>query len=114
MTFEEYQKKAVTTDVFGGRPQPITSRAFLEKLLGLVGEAGEVADKFKKVYRDQDGVLDAETLLLMEKELGDVLWYISVLSSYLGLELNNVAEKNIEKLLDRQKRNVLRGSGDSR
>jgi NTP pyrophosphatase (non-canonical NTP hydrolase) len=114
MTFEEYQSKAVTTDVFGGKAQPITSLAFLEKLLGLVGEAGEVADKFKKIYRDDNGVLLEEKREMMEKELGDVLWYVSVLASYLNVSLDAIAIKNLEKLQDRKARKVLKGSGDNR
>lgn len=114
MTFEEYQKLAITTDVFGGKPQPIDSHAFLAQLLGLVGETGEIADKFKKIYRDKNGVFSSEDKQAIEKELGDVLWYISVVCSYLEISLQDVADGNIEKLKSRQKRGVLRGSGDNR
>ena len=114
MTFEEYQAKAVTTDVFGGKAQPITSLAFLEKLLGLVGEAGEVADKFKKIYRDDNGVLLEEKREMIEKELGDVLWYLAQLATELNIKLSEVAEANIEKLASRMDRGVLQGSGDNR
>ncbi len=114
MTFDEYQKRAISTDVFGGTPQPITSMAFMAKLLGLVGEAGEVADKFKKIYRDDNGIMTDEKLQMMEKEIGDVLWYVSVVSSYLGLELDAVASNNLAKLQDRKERDVLRGTGDNR
>ena len=114
MTFEDYQAKAIVTDLAGGTPQPIASTAFYDKLLGLVGEAGEVADKFKKIYRDEGGVISPQKLLEIEKELGDVLWYISVMSTYLGLSLNDVANKNIDKLHGRMARGKLSGSGDSR
>lgn len=114
MTFDEYQQRALQTDTFGGTPQPITSQAFMAKLLGLVEEAGEVAGKFKKIYRDDNGELSEEKRAMIEKELGDVLWYISVMSSYLGIELESVATKNLEKLADRRDRGVLHGSGDSR
>lgn len=114
MDFDEYQKQAITTDVFGGKPQPIDSHAFLAQLLGLVGEAGEIAEKFKKIYRDKDGVFTMEDKQEMTKELGDVLWYVSVVSTYLGISLKDVADKNIEKLLSRQKRDTLKGSGDNR
>ena len=114
MDFEEYQKKAVITDVFGGKPQPIDSHAFLAQLLGLMGETGEIADKFKKIYRDKNGVFSDSDKEEMTKELGDVLWYISVVSTYLGISLQDVADKNIEKLKSRMERGALRGSGDNR
>ena len=114
MDFRAYQKKAISTDVFGGKPQPIGSNAFLAQLLGLMGETGEIAEKFKKIYRDKGGVFSDEDKVEMTKELGDVLWYISVVSSYLGISLQDVADKNIEKLQSRKQRNVLKGSGDNR
>jgi len=114
MDFNQYQKKAIITDLFGGKPAPIDSHAFLAQLLGLMGETGEIADKFKKIYRDNNGVFTDENRQEMTKELGDVLWYISVVSTYLGISLQDVAEKNIEKLKSRMERNVLRGSGDNR
>lgn len=114
MDFKEYQKKAIATDVFGGKPQPISSHAFLAQLLGLVGETGEIAEKFKKIYRDKDGVFGAQDKTEMSKELGDVLWYISVVCTYLDISLQDVADLNIEKLQSRMKRDVLKGSGDNR
>lgn len=114
MTFEEYQKFAVTTDVSGNTDHPITSPHFFNKLLGLVGETGEIAEKFKKIYRDKNGEFDAESKADIEKELGDVLWYLSVVSSYLDISLDDVAVKNREKLLSRQNRGALRGKGDDR
>jgi NTP pyrophosphatase (non-canonical NTP hydrolase) len=114
MTFAEYQKLAITTDLFGGKPQPIDSHAFLTKLLGLVGETGEVAEKFKKILRDKNGKLDEADLAMIKKELGDVLWYISVIGTYLGLKLEDVANHNLDKVLDRKSRGVTRGSGDNR
>ena len=114
MQFSDYQKLAITTDTFGGKPQPITSTAFMSKLLGLVGESGEIAEKFKKIYRDDQGKLTAEQLKDIEKELGDVLWYINALCCYLGLQLEDVAEKNLDKVLDRKLRGVTHGSGDNR
>jgi len=114
MDFSEYQKKAITTDLFGGKPAAIDSHAFLAQLLGLIGETGEIAEKFKKIYRDKNGVFTDENRVEMTKELGDVLWYISVVSTYLGISLQDVADKNIEKLLSRKQRDVLKGSGDNR
>ncbi len=114
MNFSEYQEKALKTDVYKGSEKTIRSDAFIEKLLGLIGEAGELADKFKKIIRDENGELSDEKRDLIKKELGDVLWYIASISEYLDFELDDVAQTNIDKLASRQKRNKLHGSGDSR
>ena len=82
--------------------------------MGLTGEAGEVADKVKKVLRDRDGVFDLERREAIKLELGDVLWYVAQLSSELGFELNEVAEANLNKLASRAKRGQIKGSGDER
>jgi NTP pyrophosphatase (non-canonical NTP hydrolase) len=109
MTFEEYQKKARTT----ARGHTKKDELF-HLLLGLVGETGEIAEKFKKLVRDND---TDETLVNkadLEKELGDVLWYVTILADYFGLSLDDIAEKNVAKLADRKRRNVIKGSGDNR
>ena len=82
--------------------------------LGLCGEAGEVADKVKKVLRDQEGNFTPEVRDALKLELGDVLWYVAQLASELGFELNEVAEANLNKLDSRAARNVIGGSGDHR
>jgi NTP pyrophosphatase (non-canonical NTP hydrolase) len=82
--------------------------------LGLAGEAGEVAEHAKKAIRDDAGVLNDERRAAMAKELGDVLWYVAQLASELDLDLNAIAEANLQKLLSRQRRGVLSGSGDDR
>jgi len=82
--------------------------------LGLCGEAGEVADKVKKVIRDQQGTFSAETVAALKLELGDVLWYVAQLASELGLDLGGVAQANLDKLASRAARNVIAGSGDDR
>lgn len=114
MKFSDYQKVAITTDLFDGTQHALTDLAFFEKVLGLVGEAGEVADKFKKIYRDNQGKMNDEQKQQMAKELGDVLWYINAISCYLGLSLDDIAQQNLDKLLDRKERNTLSGSGDNR
>jgi NTP pyrophosphatase (non-canonical NTP hydrolase) len=82
--------------------------------LGLAGEAGEVAEHAKKVIRDDAGTVSAERRAAMAKELGDVLWYVAQLASELELDLDEIAQANLEKLLSRQRRGVLSGSGDER
>ena len=78
------------------------------------GEAGEVAEKIKKVLRDKGGVMDVATKAEIAKELGDVLWYVAQLATELGLNLNDVAGANMAKLLSRMERDQLHGSGDNR
>ena len=82
--------------------------------LGLAGEAGEVAEHAKKAIRDDGGEISDERRLALASELGDVLWYTSQLATELGLELEDIARENLEKLLSRQRRGVLSGSGDKR
>ena len=82
--------------------------------LGLSGEAGEVAEHAKKAIRDDGGQVTDERRGAMAKELGDVLWYVAQLASELGLDLDEIAQGNLDKLLSRQRRGVLSGSGDER
>ncbi len=82
--------------------------------LGLSGEAGEVAEHAKKAIRDDGGQVTDERRRAMAKELGDVLWYVAQLASELGLDLDEIAQGNLDKLLSRQRRGVLSGSGDER
>lgn len=109
MDFKEYQKKSRKTAIY-----PQAGKNYIYPTLGLAGESGEVAEKIKKVIRDKKGKIDKETCTEIEKELGDVLWYISQLASELKIDLNNVAEKNIEKLYSRMNRGKLKGNGDNR
>ena len=103
MTFKQYQDRARATAIY---PR---EHAVVYPALGLVGESGEVAEKIKKWIRD--GNLDRTAI---EKELGDVLWYISALAGDLDLDLEQIAERNIQKLVDRSARGKLQGSGDDR
>lgn len=82
--------------------------------LGLAGEAGEVAEHAKKAIRDDGGTVSDERKIAMAKELGDVLWYVAQLATELGLDLDAIAQQNLDKLLSRQQRGVLSGSGDDR
>ncbi|RJO60247.1 hypothetical protein C4544_05755 [candidate division WS5 bacterium] len=109
MDFKEYQKKSRKTALY-----PDKDNNFIYPTLGLAGESGEVAEKIKKVIRDDDGKLRPETREELKKELGDILWYVAQLSTELGLSMEEVAETNIEKLYSRMERGKLQGSGDER
>jgi NTP pyrophosphatase (non-canonical NTP hydrolase) len=108
MDFNEYQKEAVKTAIYG------TGNKVIYPVLGLCGEAGEVAEKVKKILRDKNGAYDPEDFEAIKKELGDVLWYIANIANDLDLSLDGVALANIEKLKSRRDRNKLHGSGDNR
>lgn len=113
MNFNDYQEKAKKYDFF--EPDgDLKKVGFIEKVLGLTGEAGETADKIKKILRDKEGVLSEEDREAVAKELGDVLWYIAGVARYLGVELETVARGNLEKLESRYQRNKLHGEGDER
>jgi NTP pyrophosphatase (non-canonical NTP hydrolase) len=105
--FDIYQDLAVGTAIYP------TERAIIYPALGL-GEAGEVQNKVKKVYRDKGGEWSAEDRMAIAKELGDLLWYVAVLARDLNVSLGYIAVQNLEKLASRQERGVLGGSGDTR
>lgn len=108
MEFSEYQH-------FSRRTAAYPREAWLSyPALGLAGEAGEVAEHAKKTIRDDGGELSDERRAAIARELGDVLWYVAQLASELGLELEDIARANLEKLFSRQRRGVLSGSGDDR
>lgn len=113
MQLDEYQAKASQFDLFAPTDN-LSSPAFLEKILGLVGEAGETADKIKKIIRDKNGQISVQDHTAITKELGDILWYLASVSRYLDTPLSVVAATNLEKLQSRQKRNQLQGEGDDR
>jgi NTP pyrophosphatase (non-canonical NTP hydrolase) len=111
MQFYEYQEAATTTAVYPHRGELLGT---LYAALGLANEAGEALGKIKKVIRDDNCVFTAEKLDAIEAELGDVLWYAAVLADELDLDLEVIAQRNLEKLRDRKARGVLKGSGDTR
>lgn len=108
MDINEYQHKARETAKYPNE-HGITYCA-----LGLTGEAGEVADKIKKIIRDKEGKFTEKDRAEIAKELGDVLWYIANLSFEMNLSLEYVARQNIMKLSSRAQRGVIGGSGDNR
>ena len=96
MTLNQYAAKANAFATYNKELGPYYT------ILGLCGEAGEVANRLKKVYRDNDGALDKDATKELAFELGDVLWYLSQSASQLGLTLEQIAELNIAKLYKRQ------------
>lgn len=113
MDFNEYQYQALKTAVYER-----DSHSLLYPTLGLVGEAGEVAEKVKKLWRNL-GLTKGNQLTQVDKEeigkeLGDILWYAAVLADELGYDLSDIAVMNLEKLNDRKKRGVLKSKGDKR
>ena len=109
-TFDEYEEEAMNTAVYDGE--------VIYPTLGLVSEAGEVADKIKKLMRDEDIDLgfemSEEQRRAVALEVSDCLWYVTALASDLGYSLEDIANMNIEKLRDRKDRNAIHGSGDER
>ena len=109
MDFKTYQKRARETAQY-----PNLGSNNIYPTLGLVGEAGEVAEKVKKVLRDKKGIFDQDSKNAIKKELGDVLWYISNLCTELNFTLDEVAAQNLEKLRLRAAKGMISGSGDDR
>jgi NTP pyrophosphatase (non-canonical NTP hydrolase) len=105
----DYQQRSRATAVYPDAGDNLTYPA-----LGLCGEAGECAEKVKKAIRDDGGVLSDERRVALAAELGDVLWYLAQLASEAGLDLDEIADDNLAKLLSRRDRGVLQGSGDAR
>lgn len=113
MNIQEYSDQALTTLTTGHKYGEM-SPALLAQVLGIVGEGGEVAEKFKKIIRDKDGVISEEDRLEIIKELGDILWYVNAVAKLVGSNLDEVASKNLEKVLSRKSRGTTHGSGDNR
>ncbi len=109
MLLSDYQTRSRATAVY-----PDAGANLLYPTLGLCGEAGEVAEKIKKMIRDDGGVLSDDRREALAKELGDVMWYVAQVATEANLDLDQIAEANLAKLLSRRDRNVLSGSGDDR
>lgn len=110
MEINYYQQHTKRTAIYPGNGTG-EHTAVTYTILGLTGEAGELANKWKKSYRDGNRELIVDQL---KAELGDVMWYISQLATELGVSLEDVCRDNLDKLRDRQTRSVLSGSGDTR
>lgn len=109
MTFEEYQKQSRKTALYHEIGHPL-----VYPVLGLVGESGEVAEKVKKLLRNDQGKMTPDFKENLTKELGDVLWYIAQLATELDISLDEIASQNIIKLTSRLERGTLHASGDER
>ena len=103
-----YQEVAKTTAIY---PR---EQAIIYPTLGLTGEAGEVANKVKKIIRDGSNKNDEKLVSEIKAEIGDCLWYIAVLADDFNIKLSDIANTNIEKLANRKKNNTIHGSGDTR
>ena len=106
LTFNNYQKYARKTTIY--------KDGIFYPALGLCGESGEVADKIKKIYRDNDGIISEENKEKLIKEMGDVLWYLANMAADLNVTLEDVAKKNLEKIQSRQEKDLIHGEGDNR
>ena len=111
MTFNNYQTNASRTAFY---PREFPNQGLYYTTLGLVGEAGEIANKVKKIMRDTNGKLEEINKADIFDELGDVLWYCASLADELGVNLEDVAKCNLIKLEDRINRGKIQGSGDKR
>lgn len=105
----DYQKLALRT----ANPKDAKNE-FYHLVLGLVGEAGEIAEKVKKNIRNDNSDMSKLDVNDIKLELGDVLWHIATLAAYFDIPLEEVAQANIDKLADRKKRNVIKSTGDYR
>ena len=109
MDFAEYQARSRETAVY-----PDAGNNIAYPALGLCGEAGETAEKVKKAIRDDGGTLTEARREAIAAELGDVLWYVAQLATEARLDLDEIAQANLDKLASRRERAVLHGSGDDR
>lgn len=111
MHFSDYVAQAKKTAIY---PNHTEAAAVSYVTLGLVGEAGEIANKVKKVLRDDNGTITDAKREELQAELGDVLWYVAMLAHELRINLDSVAARNLHKLNRRKEEGVLGGSGDAR
>jgi len=108
--FLEYQDKSMKTDT----KVVINDNRIAFYALGIADEAGEVAGKIKKLIREKNSVLTEDYKKEIVKELGDVLWYMTQMCTYMNVSLEDVAKSSIEKIMSRQERGKLFGNGDNR
>jgi NTP pyrophosphatase (non-canonical NTP hydrolase) len=110
ITLNEYQEQAAETALYPGKG---TQQGLTYTVMGLAGEAGEVANKMKKILRG-DKPLDDETAQALAKELGGVLWYLAACTGELGMTLHQVGCMNLVQLRERKTHGTIQGDGDDR
>ena len=109
MTLDNYQKKSRFSII---HPELVSDLKYLG--LALAGETGEIAEKIKKLFRDDGGKITRENKEQIIKEMGDVLWYFARIADALGVSLSHVAKSSLEKIISRKNRGKIHGSGDNR
>jgi NTP pyrophosphatase (non-canonical NTP hydrolase) len=112
--FVAYQRATARTAIYPSADTPRSYEGMSYCALGLAGEAGEIADKVKKIARDNAGTVTATARGQLAAELGDLLWYVAQFATQIGFDLDAIAAGNLAKLEDRRARGVLQGSGDNR
>ena len=110
MTLDEYQQLALKTAL--NHPEDLMDKTIW--VMGIVGEAGEVVEKWKKIVAYKEGVITDQDKRELQKEMGDVVWYVAVLANSLGMTFEEVMQLNVDKLRDRMERGVTKGQGDNR
>ena len=110
LSLNDYQRRAHATAIY---TRDRTYKGLVYCSLKLCGEAGELAEQLGKAMRD-DGRITLDRHQKMQKELGDVLWYVAAVATELGVTLDDIGHQNLAKLRDRMERGVIRGSGDNR
>lgn len=122
MQLDDYQKKATKTNIylnkikenFPNLPKEIYKMLGLSYVCNGLGEVGEIQGKFKKIIRDNGGIITDEHRKEISKEIGDNLWYIASLCTELNISLDECCQQNLRKLNSRKERGKLEGSGDNR
>jgi NTP pyrophosphatase (non-canonical NTP hydrolase) len=114
VNFLDYEFATAETAIYPGAGDKDSYEGLSYATLGLVGEAGEIANKVKKIARDNEGVITREHRDKLAEELGDVMWYVAQLARQIHYRLEEVCRTNVNKLADRAERGVLQGSGDNR
>lgn len=113
MNFNEYQKECRKTDV-GTAAQDCLNPGWIYYVLGIAGEGGELIEKVKKLFRDNNGIISRDFKMSIIKEMGDIQWYMARLADWFEVDFDDVATINVKKLQDRQKRDKIHGNGDER
>ena len=106
MDLKTYQAEALKTAIY---PK---ENAVAYAVLGIVGEAGEIANKVKKILRGDKNVAELKEQTIAE--IGDVMWYLAALAHELDTDLSTIASDNIKKLHSRYERGLIKGAGDQR